>query len=94
MFRGNYKSKNEVGQPILYAKGDVVIDQGKAYECLETTVDSPIQSPFKWKVTGLAHPQTSANPPLKPIENQSWLDTSGKQYIYYKDSNGSQWIET
>ena len=71
MFRGNYKSKNDVGQPILYSRGDVVINQGKVYECLDSTVESPTQSPSKWKVTGVDHPITGSNPPIKPIENQT-----------------------
>lgn len=94
MFKGQYKSKSENGQPVLYSKGDVVIEQGKVYECLETTIESPLQSSIKWKITGLDHPITKSSPPIKPIENQTWLSTDGKQYIYYKDLNGSQWIET
>jgi hypothetical protein len=94
MFRGNYKPKDDSGQPVLYSRGDIVIEQGKVYECSESTVESPIQSPTKWKITGLDHPKTKSTPPIKPIENQTWISTDGKQYIYYKDSNGSQWIET
>lgn len=94
MFKGQYKPRNNTGQPILYSRGDVVLNQGRVYECLQTTVESPLQSPASWKATGTDHPITSSSPPLKPIENQTWISTSGKQYIYFKDSNGSQWIQT
>jgi hypothetical protein len=94
MFRGKYKTKDEYGQPILYSRGDVVLDQGKVYQCTETTVYSPLQNPNQWKITGVDHPLTGSNPPIKPIENQTWISDSGNQYIYYKDGNGFQWIET
>jgi hypothetical protein len=94
MFRGNYKPKNDVGQPILYSRNDVVVYQGKVYECVDTTIDSPLQNLSKWKITATSQPVISDNPPLKPIENQIWISTSGRQYVYYKDVNGYQWIET
>jgi len=94
MFRGKYKSKNVFGDNILYSRGDVILDQGKVYECVETTSGSPIQFPKKWKITAISNPFQGPTPPINPIENQIWISDSGVQYIYFKDPNGYQWIET
>jgi hypothetical protein len=94
MFRGKYKTKNQYGQPIFYQKGDAVLDQGKVYSCLVSTNFSPLQQPTSWKITDISNPYGGANSPINPIENQIWISDSGISYIYYKDSNGYQWIET
>jgi hypothetical protein len=93
MFRGNYKPVDSLGAPLLYSKGDDILYQGKIYSCTSTTTLSPTQSPESWNVTGVSNVFTSDQPPIKPIENQTWVSTSGRQYVYYKDDNGYQWIE-
>jgi hypothetical protein len=94
MFRGNYKPKDASGNPILYSRGDVVLDQGKVFQCTQTTSGSPILFPERWKVTAVSNPFHGPNPPISPIENQIWVSDSGVQYIYFKDPNGYQWVET
>ena len=94
MFRGKYKTKDQYGQPIFYQKGDVVLDQGKVFSCKISTNFSPFQQPESWNVTAISNPFHGVNPPLNPIENQIWVADTGIQYIYFKDSNGYQWIET
>ena len=94
MFRGNYKFKTANGAPVYYDKGDIIINQGKVYECTLKTNQSPRQSPSKWNITGLTEPYQGENPPVNPIENQLWVSSSGITYIWFKDSNGFQWIQT
>lgn len=94
MFRGKLKLKNDQGQSVFYARGDVVLDQGKVFSCQQSTTESPLQAPSKWKLTGLNNPYQSALPPKKPIENQIWVSENGKTFIWYTDVDGSQWIET
>ena len=93
MFRGQYTPQNSSGTPFVYSKGDDVLFQGKIYSCSYTTSLSPIQEPKSWKITGLSENYSGSNPPLNPIENQIWISDSGKEYVYYKDSDGYQWIE-
>lgn len=92
MFKGQFKFKNSNGTPLTYKKGDVVVDQGKIYSCLRTTNKSPLQEKGSWKSTGLTEPYYGANPPLNPIENQLWITANGTSYVWYKDSNGFQWV--
>jgi hypothetical protein len=94
MFRGKYKSKDEYGKPILYQRGDIILDQGKIYVCEKTTNLSPIQEKVSWKFSAVSNPFKGTNPPLNPVENQLWISDSGVQYVYYKDSDGYQWIST
>lgn len=94
MFKGKYKSKNQYGQPILYQKGDVILNQGKLFECLVTTNFSPLQEPKSWLMTNSSNAYSGSSPPLNPIENQLWISDSGIQYVYYKDTDGYQWIAT
>jgi hypothetical protein len=94
MFRGNYKFKTANGSPVYYDKGDIIINQGKVYECTLKTSQSPRQNPSKWNTTGLAEPYQGENPPVNPIENQLWVSGSGITYIWFKDSDGFQWIQT
>jgi hypothetical protein len=93
MFRGKYKSVDSLGSPILYSKGDGILYQGKIYNCLNTTTSSPTQSPENWNVTGISNLYASEEAPIKPIENQMWVSPAGRQYVYYKDADGYQWIE-
>lgn len=94
MFKGIYKSKDNLGQPVLYSRGDSVLNQGIIYKCLDSTTLSPFQAPKSWESTGVGRAYTSGTPPLNPSENQIWITDGGVQYVYYTDSNGSQWIET
>lgn len=94
MFRGNYKNKSSDGKPIPYLNGDVVSFQGKLYQCVEYTKNSPIQSPTNWKYTGVTEQFQSDSPPLNPKQGQIWVSNSGIQYIWFEDLNSSQWIET
>lgn len=94
MFRGKYQAKTSNGSPIYYAKGDLVVYQGKVYECLSNTEQSPLQKPDSWKYSYTTEPHQSDNPPLNPKENQIWVSGNGRTFIYYKDVDGFQWIET
>jgi len=93
MFKGTYKAKDSYGNPIYYTNGDVVLDQGRAYRCLSNTIYGPLQSPDNWYVTGLTEPYRGTTAPINPIENQIWVTDSGTKYIWFKDTNGFQWIE-
>ena len=94
MFKGKYKIKDEYGNPVFYQRGDVVLDQGKVFSCTESTNFSPLQQPNNWMITNISNPFNGTNPPLNPVENQIWISDSGIQYVYFKDSNGYQWIQT
>jgi|688.fasta_scaffold558022_2 hypothetical protein len=93
MFRGQFKFKTTNGASIRYNLGDIVVEQGRAYECNTPTTKSPLQSPNKWTFTGLTEVFNSENPPINPIRNQIWVSGNGTQYIWYKDPNGFQWVE-
>jgi hypothetical protein len=93
MYKGQFKFKNTNGSQINYNSGDIVVEQGRAYSCVKPTYKSPLQAPTKWAFTGLTEVFNSVNPPIKPVENQIWVSGDGRQYIWYKDPNGFQWIE-
>lgn len=93
MFRGQFKFKNTNGTAYQYNIGDVVIDEGKAYECKKATTSSPLQDIGSWKFTGLLEIFKGTRPPVKAIENQLWLSDNGTLYIYYKDADGFQWVQ-
>jgi hypothetical protein len=94
MFRGKIKLKNNQGQPVFYSRGDIVLDQGRVYSCQESTIQTPLQAPKKWKLTELNSPYQGNIPPKKPIKNQMWVADNGRTYVWYSDDNSSQWIET
>jgi len=93
MFKGKFKFKNSSGTPYTYSIGDVVIFQGKIYECLQITQQSPFQSSGSWRLTDLTENYQGASPPLKGIETQMWLSDDAVQYLYFQDENSSQWIQ-
>jgi hypothetical protein len=93
MFRGQFKFKSANGSSLTYNLGDVVIDQGRAYECKKATTKSPIQDPISWSLTGMTEPYKGDSPPVSPVENQMWMSSSGILYMWFKDSNGFQWIQ-
>jgi hypothetical protein len=94
MFKGQFKFKNSNGTSLIYKKGDVVVDQGRMYQCSRTTQKSPQQDKYSWFNTGLSEPYKGTNPPINPVENQLWINDSGVMYVWFKDSNGYQWIST
>jgi len=93
MFRGQYKFKNANGAVRTYNIGDIVIDQGRAYECLKSTTQSPLQDNSNWSITGMTETFKGSVPPVKPSENQLWMADTGVLYIWYKDPTGFQWIQ-
>jgi hypothetical protein len=93
MYRGSFKFKNANGTPQTYKRGDIVTSQGRLFLCKKLTTQSPLQDKRSWQTTGLSEPFQGANPPINPIENQLWINGSGKMYVWYKDTNGFQWIE-
>lgn len=93
MYRGIFKYKNTSGVPITYNTNDVILYQGRQYVCLESTQQSPLQNPDSWEYTGMSETYFSDNPPVNPKENQIWLGSSGRSYIWLKDANGFQWVE-
>lgn len=94
MFKGQFKSLKPNGTPNFYTKGDVVLDQGRVYTCLSNTTQSPLQNPESWSLSGLSEVYSGSTPPINPVENQSWLGDNGRLYIWLKDSNGYQWVQT
>lgn len=94
MFKGEYKYITPTGKKYGYKRGDVVTFQGKVYECLNFTEMSPVQDSDNWKYAGIDKNFISDNPPVSPKEGQIWVSTNGVSYIWYKDPNGFQWIET
>jgi hypothetical protein len=93
MFRGPYKSKDNNGAPITYMKGDVVLYQGKVYQCKNQIHKTPLQSPKSWKYIGITENFISETPPVDPKEGQKWISGNGTEYVWYKDGNSFQWIE-
>lgn len=94
MFRGQFKAKDSYGNPSIYLKGDVVLHQGKIFECQNTTQNNPLQKPKNWKFTGLTENTISNDPPVNPVTGQIWTSLNGISYVWYQDDNGYQWIET
>jgi len=93
MFKGKFKFRNASGTPYTYTIGDVVIFQGKIYECVQTTQQSPFQSSDNWKLTDLTENYQAGSPPLKAIETQMWLSDDAVQYLYLQDENSGQWVQ-
>ena len=93
MYRGQFKFRTPNGSQIMYNIKDIVIEQGRAYECQKYTSQSPLQKPSHWKATSLSEVYKGPNPPVNPIENQLWMADTGTLYIWYKDQNGFQWIQ-
>ena len=94
MFRGKYKYRNSSGFDLIYSKDDVVLYQGKVYQSVKTTQQSPLQAPQDWKYVSLSEPYKGSVPPINPKENQIWVSDSAITYIYFYDGNGYQWIAT
>ena len=93
MFKGYFQFKNPSGSPYTYSIGDVVLFQGKLYECLNVTQRSPLQSPTSWKLTQTTEPYQGQTPPLLPEENQFWLDGNDVLYIRKETGTGFVWQE-
>lgn len=94
MFKGNFKLKNSAGKPVTYSNGDVVIYQGKMYQCRGETQKTPFQQPTNWQYTGSTEIVISIDPPLNPKIGQVWVADTGRSYVWFTDQDGSQWIET
>jgi hypothetical protein len=92
MFRGQFKFKTSNGSKKSYNIGDIVIDQGRIYECKKATLKSPLQDRLSWSQAGMSEVYKGVNPPVNPIENQLWMNSNGNMYIWYKDTDGFQWI--
>ena len=88
-----YTFKSVNGSSITYNRGDTVTSQGRFYKCLKSTTQSPIQDKSNWAITGVTEPFKGSVPPIKPLENQLWVADTGVLYIWYKDSNGFQWVQ-
>ena len=93
MFRGPYKAKSNNGTPTTYMKGDIVLFQGKVYQCKKQIQKNPIQASKSWSYIGITETFISENPPVDPKEGQKWVSGNGVEYVWYKDENGFQWIE-
>jgi hypothetical protein len=92
MFKGNFQLKNASGKPITYSNGDVVIYQGKMYQCTAETQKTPFQAPLNWKFTGSIEMVQSVDPPLNAEIGQIWGSSDGNFYVWYGDVDGFQWI--
>lgn len=77
----------------MYSAKDTVSFQGRLYECKQHTYESPFENPSVWNFIGSSNPYKSSNPPLNPVENQSWINDNGIQYFWLKDDNGFQWVQ-
>jgi hypothetical protein len=93
MFKNLYSSINSNGVKNIYSPKDSVSFQGRIYECVENTFESPFENPSKWAFVGLSNPYRATNPPINPTENQIWINDNGIQYTWLKDINGSQWVQ-
>jgi hypothetical protein len=92
MFRGYFQLKNSSGKSITYSNGDVVIYQGKMYQCTSETQKTPFQAPLNWKFTGSTEMVQSVDPPLNAEIGQIWGSSDGNFYVWYGDVDGFQWI--
>jgi hypothetical protein len=91
MFRGEYKNKTASGTPITYLIGDIVLYDGKVYECSSQTQKSPLQTPNNWKYVGLSETVVSNTAPIKPKENQLWVDSTNTLYVWSSTDNIYSW---
>lgn len=94
MFKGEFQVRTAAGKPYIYSPKDIVFYQGKMYECVLATNQSPLQNGQAWKFTGSTVNTVTDNPPLDPYHGQQWTSTNGKTYVWITDSDGSQWVET
>lgn len=94
MIRGEYKVKDSSGNPTTYIIGDEVFYQGKLFKCVIPTHKSPLQKPDSWVFTGVTENTITENPPIKPFKGQMWTSSKGTSYIWFEDTDGSQWVET
>jgi len=93
MFRRQFQFKQTNASNAVYNIGDIVINQGRAYECKKITSSTPLQDEKSWRFTGLLETFKGTNPPVKPVANQLWLSDSGTLYIWYGDQDGFQWVQ-
>lgn len=94
MYKGEFKFRNAAGTPSTYAPNDIVFYQGKMYECVQITHQSPLQNPEAWKFTGSTINTLSEDAPFKPLHGQQWTSKNGITYVWFEDIDGSQWVET
>jgi hypothetical protein len=94
MFRGEFEFKTISGKPQNYFPGEIISFQGKHYQCIRTTTLSPLQNSKYWKYAGNTEVYYSENPPINPIVGQLWVSGAGIKYVWQKDGDSSQWIET
>jgi hypothetical protein len=92
MFRGYFQLKNSSGKPITYGIGDVVIYQGKMYQCTAETQKTPFQAPLNWKFTGSTEMVQSVDPPLNAEIGQIWGSSDENFYVWYGDVDGFRWV--
>jgi hypothetical protein len=93
MFNKNFKLRTTQGTPVLYQSGIQVIFEGKVYNCLNSTSKTPFQEPASWSFNGLTEAYYSDSPPLKPVANQVWINSTGVMYTYIDDGNSNQWVQ-
>lgn len=98
-FTGEFKIRDDFGEPRVYDAGDVIVFRGKQYIATRRTSGySPLHGDKGgWKKitlsTGMKFTNSETEPEV-PNEGDHWFDSSvGKLFIYLTDKDTSQWIE-
>lgn len=93
----NYREYDSRGYAILYNVGDVVIYEGKRYECLAIHKNKqPKTNGFYWRQLTGSYDEFhySDTVPISANVGDRWIDSStGKLYTYIEDTTGFHWVE-
>lgn len=94
MFKGTYKYYDAKGGRVVYEREDSVEYQGKLYECVNRTAESPIQNPSAWKYANVMAAFYGALPPADPKDGQFWTDPNGVTYKWFRGEGAAYaWVE-
>jgi hypothetical protein len=88
-----YQEKNQNGRRLVYKKGSTVLHNGVVYVCVRRTENSPQKEPKAWLNTGFLEPYEGNTPPVKPLENQLWINNREEVFIWKKEFGNYGWVK-
>jgi hypothetical protein len=94
VFRGEFRATSGTGQPFSYARGDVVIFEGKAFIASQAISGLSPDLSSNWIPWGSSRVSFRSTKPKDAYVGDEWINAvTGKKYCYIDDGDTKQWVE-